>query len=248
MAPTRTPTEAVAANPVWYHTIELGPGAITPGQIDMRATAPKILPADLSGKRALDIGTFDGFWAFELEKRGARTVAIDVATLESAEWPPLNRPRLEAQARKWDVQLGRGFEIASETLGSSVERIECPVQELTPDRINGPVDFVFSGDILLHLRDMVGALERVHSALAPGGRLVVLEPVAVRETILAPRRAVARFQPLVTSYNWWLPNLSALRSWLGAAGFVRIRRRGFHRPPARKRMRQWHVALEAERG
>jgi SAM-dependent methyltransferase len=128
-----------------------------------------------------------------------------------------------------------------------VERIECPVQELTADRINGPVDFVFSGAILLHLRDMVGALERIHAVLRPGGRLLVLEPVAIRETILAPRRPVARFEPLVTTFNWWRPNLSALKAWLFAAGFVRIRQRGFHRPPARENMRQWHVALEAER-
>ena len=247
MAPTLTPVEAVAANPTWYHTIELAPGAVTSGQIDMRATAPKILPPDLTGKRALDIGTFDGFWAFELEKRGAQTVAIDVPKLEAAEWPPLNRPRLEARAREWDVQLGRGFKLAAEALGSSVERIECPVQELTAERIGGPVDVVFSGDILLHLRDMVGALERIHATLRPGGRVIVFEPLAIRETILSPRRSVARFQPLETSFNWWLPNLSALRAWLGAAGFIRIRRRGFHRPPARGRMRQWHVALEGER-
>jgi hypothetical protein len=75
----------------------------------------------------------------------------------------------------------------------------------------------------------------------------VFEPVAVRETILSPRRAVARFEPLVTPFNWWLPNLKALRGWLAAAGFLDIRLRGFHRPVARGPMRQWHVALEAQR-
>jgi SAM-dependent methyltransferase len=248
MAPTLTPAEAVAANPVWYHTMELGSGAVTSGQIDMRGTAAKILPSDLTGKRALDIGTFDGFWAFEMEKRGAATVAIDVAKLEFAEWPPLNRARAEKQAREWGLELGRGFKLASEALRSSVERIECPVQELAVDRIDGEVDFVFSGDILLHLRDMVGALERIHSVLRPGGRVLVLEPVAVRETILSPRRAVARFEPLVTPFNWWVPNLKSIRGWLAAAGFVDIKRRGFHRPPARGPMRQWHVALEASPG
>ena len=112
------------------------------------------------GKRALDVGTFDGFWAFEMERRGADVVAIDVPTLEAAEWPEVNRERLEATAREWGLELGRGFRLAAEALGSSVERIECHVQELARDRIGGPVDFVFSGAILLHLRDPVGALER----------------------------------------------------------------------------------------
>ena len=247
MAATTTAAEAVAANPVWYHTIELGPGAVTAGQIDMRGVAPKVLPADLSGKRALDVGTFDGFWAFEMERRGAETVAIDVPTLGSAEWPPLNRARAEEQAREWGLELGRGFRLASEALGSGVRRVECPVQELTPERIGGPVDVVFSGSILLHLRDPVGALERIHESLSPGGRVIVLEPFAVAQSILAPRRPVGRFQPLETPFNWWLPNLTALKGWLTAAGFVRVERLGFHRPPARGPMRQWHVAHAAAR-
>jgi SAM-dependent methyltransferase len=247
MAVTTSPAEAVAANPAWYHTIDLGPGVVTPGQIDLRATAPKVLPADLSGKRALDVGTFDGFWAFEMERRGAATVAIDVPTLESADWPAIHRDRLEAGARERDVVLGRGFQLAAEVLGSSVERIECPVHELDPARIGGRVDFVFSGAILLHLRDPVGALERIHDVLAPGGELVLVEPFSVARTIAHPRLPVAEFQPLATSFNWWLPNLAALRAWLTTAQFHGIERRGLHRAPAQPLMRQWQVAMRAVR-
>jgi SAM-dependent methyltransferase len=218
---------------------------VTPGQIDLRDTAGKVLPSSLTGKRALDIGTFDGFWAFELEHRGADVVAIDVPSLESAEWPAVNRKRLEATAREWGLELGRGFRLAAEALGSGVERVECHVQELTANRIGGPVEFVFSGAILLHLRDPVGALERMHDVLAPGGQLVILEPFSPARTLGAPRRPVAEFQPLATSFNWWLPNLAALEGWLTAARFERVERLGFHRPRATKRMRQWQVAYSA---
>jgi SAM-dependent methyltransferase len=239
------PAEAIAANPGWYHTIELAPGVTTPGQIDLRETAGKVLPADLTGKRALDVGTFDGFWAFEMERRGANVVAIDLPVLEAAEWPTLNRERLEATAREWGLELGRGFRLASEALGSSVERLECHVQELARERIGGPVDFVFSGAILLHLRDPVGALERIRSVLEPGGELVIVEPFSPRTTIRSPRGPVAEFEPLSTPFNWWVPNLAALRAWLTAARFDRIERRGFHRPPSVKQMRQWQVAYSA---
>nr|MBA2506600.1 methyltransferase type 11 [Thermoleophilaceae bacterium] len=70
--------EAVAANPHWYHSIEVAPGVVTPGQVDLRGTAEKLLPPSLASTRALDVGTFDGFWAFEMERRGAEVVAIDV--------------------------------------------------------------------------------------------------------------------------------------------------------------------------
>jgi len=239
------PAEAIAANPGWYHTMELAPGVVTPGQIDLRGTASKLLPADLKGKRALDVGTFDGFWAFELERRGAQTVAIDVPALEAAQWPEISRERLEARARDWDLQLGRGFKLAADALGSAVERVECPVHDLTPEVIGGAVDFVFSGAILLHLRDPVGALERIHAVLAPGGTLMVLEPVSLRRSLLRPRLASAEFQPLVTSFNWWLPNLAALKAWIAAAGFTGIERHGLHRPPSARMMRHWQAALTA---
>ena len=36
------------------------------------------IPKDLTGKTVLDMGSFDGFWAFECERRGAkRVLAID---------------------------------------------------------------------------------------------------------------------------------------------------------------------------
>ena len=238
---------ALEQNRVWYHTIELAPGMVTPGQVDLRRTAPRILPVDASGLRALDVGTFDGFWAFELEARGAEVVAIDVESLDAAEWPPLHRQRLEARMREWDLELGRGFRLASAALASKVRRIECSVYDLTPDRIGGPVELAFSGAILLHLRDPVRALERIHLTLAPGGTLLVLEPVSVRNTLRSPRTPVARFEPLRTRFTWWRPNLAALRAWLRAAGFVDVRVRGLHRPPAARRMRDWYCALEAVR-
>lgn len=239
------PSEAIAANPGWYHTIELAPGVTTPGQIDLRTTAAKVLPDDLGGRRALDVGTFDGFWAFELERRGAETVAIDVPALEAAQWPAINRERLEARAREWDLQLGRGFRLAAEALGSRVKRIECAVHDLDAGAIGGPVDFAFSGAILLHLRDPVGALERIHAVLNPGGEIVIVEPLSLARTLRSPRRPLAEFQPLSTSFNWWYPNAAALRAWLLAAGFTAVSRRGLHRPPSARPMRQWYAALSA---
>ena len=229
----------------WYHTIELRPGEVTPGQVDLRALPGKLLPADLRGRRALDAGTFDGFWAFELEKRGADVVAIDVEKIDDAQWPPVRREQMRAQVAELDLELGRGFRTAAEALGSNVERVICDIRELEPDRVGGPVDLAFCGALLLHLRDPVGALERLHDTLAPGGSLVLLEPIVVRETLLSPRCPVARFEPLSTSFNWWRPNVAALTGWLRTAGFSRVERRGFHRPPAKAPMRMWYAGLEA---
>lgn len=244
---TRIRFRAVTATETWYHTIELAPGEVTPGHVDLRALPAKLFPDDLRGRRALDAGTFDGFWAFELEKRGAEVVAIDVEKLDDAQWPPFRREALRAEADALGLELGAGFREAAAALDSQVERVICDILELGPDRVGGPVDLAFCGALLLHLRDPVAALERLHDTLTPGGSLIVLEPVAVRETLLHPRRPVARFEPLSTLFNWWYPNLATLTAWLRAAGFQTVRRRGFHRPPSVPSMRQWYVALEAGR-
>jgi SAM-dependent methyltransferase len=238
---------AVAASPIWYHTLELAPGVVTPGRVDLRALAIKVLPDDLRGRRALDIGSFDGFWAFEMERRGAEVVAIDIEEIGDGQLPGNNRERLESNAASFDLDLARGFQLAAELLGSRVRRVICDVRELTPERIGGPVDIAFMGALLLHLRDPVGALERIHAALVPGGHLHQLEPLSLPLTLLHPRRPTASLQPLQTNFNWWYPNRAALRAYLRIAGFVDLRGRGIHKPPQKPPMRDYYYAVASQR-
>jgi tRNA (mo5U34)-methyltransferase len=238
---------AVRENHTWYHTIELGSGVVTPGQVDLRRAASRLLPDDLGGKRCLDVGTFDGFWAFEMERRGADVIAIDVGRVEAAEWPPLRRPIMEARSAELGLELGRGFRLASQTLGSRVRRVVCSVYDLRREAIDGPVDFAFAGSILVHLRDPVAALERVRDTLADGGELRGMEPCSLSLTLRSPRRPAGVFCAAASDFTWWLPNLAAVRSWPAAAGFARTRRLGLLRPPARKPMRNQVYAGYAAR-
>jgi SAM-dependent methyltransferase len=233
---------AIRENPAWYHTIDLAPGVATPGAVDLRRVAARILPQSLNGKRALDVGTFDGFWAFEMERRGAEVVALDDERVEAAEWPPASRAEMERRAREWGVELGRGFALASELLGSRARRVICNVYDLDEPAIDGTVDFAFSGAILLHLRDPVRALERVRSVLSPGGELRLMEPISLALTLRAPRRASAVFRAADSGFGWWLPNLATLHAWVRAAGFAASERIALLRPPAR-RVRQTYVGL-----
>jgi SAM-dependent methyltransferase len=227
----------------WYHTIDLAPGAATRGAVDLRPIAPKVLPASLDGSRALDVGTFDGFWAFELERRGGEVVATDLDRFDHTEWPPANRDRLARQAG--DAGPGERFPLARELLGSAVTRIVSPIYELDVDRLGGPVDYAVIGDLLLHLRDPVRGLEAVRSVLARGGRLLVLEEVNVPLSVLRPRSAWASFQARGTDFNWWQGNYRCLVDWIVLAGFAPPRRRLVYRLRARRPQARWHVAFES---
>jgi len=227
----------------WYHVIELAPGKVTKGIVDQRAASAKILPANFSGVRALDVGTFDGFWAFELERRGADVVAVDLDSYEESDWPPLNRARLRKAVSEGD-QPGRRFRMAKEILGSKVERIPSNIYEVGPEKIGGPVDFALIGSLLMHLRDPVRGLEAVRSAIKPDGRLLVVEPIIMSLSLLRRRHAMAVLRAARTDYDWWVPNLRCLLDWMLLGGFDRLRRVGFFRIPTVGNIKQWHVAIE----
>lgn len=227
----------------WYHTIDLAPGAATPGAVDLRRLAPRVLPARLDGLRALDVGTFDGFWAFALEQRGAEVVATDLERFDEVDWPPLHRAANAQEAG--DRGPGERFGLAAELLGSRVRRVVASVQELDERVLGGPLDYAVMGDLLLHVRDPVGALERIRGVLRPGGRLLSLEQVSVPLTLLWPRRGAGRFASATERMNWWEPNLRALRDYFLVAGFARARVRRVYRLSAHPPQDRWHVAIEA---
>jgi tRNA (mo5U34)-methyltransferase len=206
----------VASND-WYHSIELPGGLVTPGYFDTRRAAEAIpMPASLEGRRCLDVGTFDGFWAFEMERRGAaEVVAIDVFDGRRWDWPlTTTAASFEAFAGPRRDQRHGGFELAKEALGSSVDRRDVSVYELDPAE-QGEFDFVYLGSLLLHLRDPIRALERVRSVCA--GEVLVVDAVDVGLT-LRTRRPVATLDGIGRPW-WWKPNAAGFRRMLEAGGF-----------------------------
>lgn len=172
-------------------------------------------PATLVGKRCLDVATFDGFWAFEMERRGAdETVAIDVLDPMAFDWP-VNSSAATKEAIGARKEGGRGFEIAHEMLGSSVERIEMSVYDLDPEAV-GQFDFVYLGSLLIHLRDPVRALERLRSVCR--GALLVVDNVSLDLSFRHPWGPVASLDGEGRPW-WWKLNLKGLARVVEAGGF-----------------------------
>jgi tRNA (mo5U34)-methyltransferase len=66
----------------WWHSFELPDGSVREGVNSLESLRHRVsqfpIPQDLSGTRVLDIGAWDGWFSFEMERRGAHVVAIDV--------------------------------------------------------------------------------------------------------------------------------------------------------------------------
>ena len=90
MTPSRPPRRGrdfsqELAESGWYHSFELPDGTRFEGhntlEILNRRYARFPLPADLHGKRVLDVGAWDGWFSFEAERHGAEVTAIDCVEL-----------------------------------------------------------------------------------------------------------------------------------------------------------------------
>lgn len=201
----------------WYQTIELPHGVVTPGHVDHRNQIGHYhLPEDMSGMRVLDVATFDGFWAFEFERRGADVVAIDVASTRDTDLP---QNWMDEYERKGLVQeKGAGFRIASELLGSSVRKEICSVYDLDPSRI-GKFDMVFCSDLLVHLREPLRAMEaiwRVTDGFAIFADVFNPSLENFRDTLLA------EFTHKGNNETWWQPSAACYKRWLQIARFSRV--------------------------
>lgn len=200
----------------WYHAFELKPGLVTPGMVPLNAGAIFDMlgvEKDLIGKRALDVGCWDGPMAFEFERRGAAVDAVD-----------LHHPDIS------------GFNLAKDILNSNVNYVRGSVYDI--EEIFGKsYDYVSFFGVYYHLKHPLLAFETLRRVLNPGGRVLVegeclcsyaedLEGVADESEAL---RAFAKSNLPLTlvcpgkfkgQSNWHIPNLACIRSWIESAGMV----------------------------
>jgi tRNA (mo5U34)-methyltransferase len=221
MAPSTTATELRRAieDRQWYHTLELGNGLLTPGWFDHRPIVGELpLPASLAGKRCLDVGTFDGFWAFEMERRGAaEVVAVDVPDAQDWDWPAFSEDQVRAVLAE-RKRGGDGFRLAHDALGSRVEHRAVSVYDLDPAQL-GSFEFVYLGSLLIHLRDPVRALERVRAVCS--GELLLVDNHEPLLTRLFPRLPLARLDARGRPW-WWQSNVACVVRIVESAGFELI--------------------------
>jgi len=206
-----TVLKKVNAVPVWWHSIDLGYGIVTPGREGgiTHPTGTKNLlkniqlPDDLKGKSVLDIGAWDGFFSFEAEKRGAsKILAID-----------------NFYRNTLDYTGTQGFEVAKEILKSNVEFRKADVYDLSPEKF-GTFDVVLFLGVFYHLRHPLLGLEKVFS---------VTKDMLIMETHYDPyegddKTPLARFYENNEINNdpttWWGFNKACLLASLRSVGFI----------------------------
>jgi tRNA (mo5U34)-methyltransferase len=185
----------------WYHSMELPDGRLIPGFQSLDVLRNRLaqfpLPADLRGKRALDIGAWDGWFTFELERRGARVMAVDSTAIER-------------------------FRIARDLLGSHAEYRIDDVCRLSPAQI-GYFDIVLFLGVLYHLKHPMLALEKVCELSTD---VVCVESFVTddgADPAAPPLMEFYETTELCGQFdNWVGPNTACLLAMCRSAGFARV--------------------------
>jgi tRNA (mo5U34)-methyltransferase len=155
--------------PLWFHTFSLdGAGVYTPGIARDHRYRLASIPDELTGARVLDVGTFDGFYAFLAERRGAaRVVAVD-----NEQYVAWVRGRFGI-----DLEPGAGFRAIAALLGSKVDYRR--LDALDVDRLGETFDVILCFGILHRVESPLTLMRVLGECLAPDGR-IILETYGVR--------------------------------------------------------------------
>jgi tRNA (mo5U34)-methyltransferase len=228
----------------WFHSIDLGHGIVTKGASERQIPEDRF--PSFAGCSVLDIGAWDGYYAFMAERLGAsRVVALDhyawgVDIVARGEyWTECAaNGTLPDQARDvtefWRPELPgrRGFEFAAAALGSKVEP---RLADFTTADLSelGVFDVSLYLGVLYHMKEPLTCLERLRSVTRS---VAVIETQAVHLQFLEEGKLIQFFGAGELNHdfgNWYVPTMDGLHSLCRAAGFSSVRTiSGPPRPPA----------------
>lgn len=236
----RAEKQALASRvPFWFHSHDFGDGVVSTGHKSLdvlrREWGQLGLP-DLTGRSVLDINTWDGWFALEAERHGARRVVGLDAYMWSVDLAEHARTLAEHRAagtiprpyhempyfRPADLPGKLGFDTARQVLGSRVEEMVGDFATMDLGPLRAGFDLVLYLGTLYHMADPIGNLRRLYEVTAPGG-LAVVETQAMAIDGFEDVPLCENYGPLhplhSDSSNWWSPNALALRQMLLAVGF-----------------------------
>lgn len=148
----------------------------------------------LEGRRILDVGCGNGYYALRMRGAGAAAViGIDPTLAHLAQFQAVRHWLPRAPVRVLPLRLH-----------------ELP-------RGTGFFDTVFSMGVLYHQRDPLGHLGELYGVLAPGGELV-LETLVLPGNTAAVREPHGRYARMRNV--WHLPTVPQLLAWIEQGGFA----------------------------
>lgn len=212
-------------SPVYYHTIEL-PDGLHEGAWDCRAATDVYLGhVDFAGKTVLEVGPANGYFTFEMERRGAQVTCLDLG--QTGEWdivpgPNIDELQVPRLMRENLARIERAFWEGHRATSSKARMVYGSIYQC-PELVE-PHQIGMLGNVLQHLRDPFTGLQRMAK--------MVTETIIVTETMWLDFPEVDKW-----AFLWLIPRAEcpevthswyqATAPWVGEVlkmlGFSRLR-------------------------
>lgn len=201
----------------FYHCIDLPEFGTTQGQWDLRGRVDEYLgQIEISGQRVLDVGTASGFLTFEMERQGASVVSFDADSHTRLQPLPFKGSWVKPIGAEGLTRLKNSYWFAHRLLQSNAQAYYGNIYDM-PEAL-GLFDVVVVAQILVHLRDPIGALASIVDRVAPGGKLVIAEGMVHSDQPYAHFLQNAASRDI--SPVWWQLSTGLYREVLSMMGFT----------------------------
>jgi O-methyltransferase len=202
----------------FYHTIELTGHGVISGDWDLRAGVDEYLGnVEFAGKSVLEIGPASGFLTFEMEKRGAEVVSVEVTAEHGWDFVPYPSARLEeilGPRRIVMQQLKNSYWFSHAALHSKAQVYYGDVYNLPASL--GEFDIAVMAAVLLHCRDPLRIVEQC----AKRAKSLIIVDKFHPDLEGAPGCRLAPTPENFLWHTWWHFSTQFFTQFLAVMGFT----------------------------
>jgi O-methyltransferase len=202
----------------FYHTMELPGYGVMNGDWDLRRGVNEYLgKVGLAGQRVLEIGPASGFLTFEMEKRGAEVVSVEVTAKHGWDFVPYPASKLEevlGPRRIVMERLKNSYWFSHAAHRSKAKMYYGDVYNL-PSSL-GEFDIAVMGSVLLHCRDPLRIVEQCGKK----ARSLIIIDMFHPDLEGAP---ISRLAPTAQNFlwhTWWDFSTQFFTQFLAVMGFL----------------------------
>lgn len=205
----------------FYHTMEIPGCGLVEGDWDLRSGIDEYLGRiEFADRRVLEIGPASGFLTFEMEKRGADIVSIEVTEDHGWDFVPYPAPRFEELLgpRQAIMQRLRNSYWFGHAAHHSKAKIHYGDVYNLPLPL-GEFDIAVMGSVLLHCRDPLRIVEQCGKRATS----VIITDMFYPELEGLPHCRLAPTPENFLWHTWWNFSTKLLTQFLAVMGFSVIK-------------------------
>jgi len=210
---------------LYYATIEL-PDGVHQGIWDCREVVDVYLGhVDFSGKTVLEVGPANGYFTFEMERRGGILTCLDLG--QEGRWdlvpgPRIDHAALEPAARLTLARIEAAFWHGHAATGSQARMVYGSVYD-APELVEKSQIGILS-NVLQHLRDPIGGLMALADRTTE--TIIVTESMWIDDPVMeshAVMQLIPRAHLPEISQSWFQVSMPLVGEALAMLGFENLR-------------------------